>query len=117
MPAEEELSISTRRDITNRGDDMALQTPTVTVTNVTEPQSRLYKISFRMVSTDDSPGLPGLDISHTINYKHGNDIDAKVSEVKAYFQKKITAYQNAATVFGSPALATAVSSIQTGLVV
>ena len=96
---------------------MALQTPVVTVTDVTEPQSKLYKISFRMVSTDNTAGLPGLDMPYTINYKHGNDVGDKVALVTKYFQEKIDRYQNAVEIFEAPALTTAISSIQSGLVV
>lgn len=96
---------------------MALQTPMVTRANVTEPQHDLYKITFMMVADDDTPGFPGLDESYTINYKRGNDVGLKVAEVIKVFQEKIDRYQRAATVAVSVPLATAVSSIQNGLVV
>ena len=96
---------------------MALQAPSVSVTNVTEPQAGLYKISFRMLSTDDAPGYPGLDESYTVNYKQGNDVSLKVAEVTKMFQLKIDRYQRAAAVAGSAGLTSAISSIQSGLVV
>lgn len=96
---------------------MALQTPTVSVTGVTEPQEKLYKIAFRMVATDDTAGLTGLDEMYVTNYKKDNNIADKVAEVTKHFQEKIDRYQNAIGIYETPALATAVISIQTGLVV
>lgn len=96
---------------------MALQSTTITVTGVTEPQAKLYRIIFHMVIDDNTAGLPGLDESYTVNYKQGNDVTDKVAEVVKVFQEKIDRYKNAVAVFESAGLATAVSSIQSGLVV
>lgn len=96
---------------------MALQSAAITITGVTEPQARLYRIIFHMVVDDDTAGLPGLDVTYPINYKHGNDVAGKVTEVVKFFQEKIDRYKNAVVVFESAALTTAVSSIQSGLVV
>lgn len=96
---------------------MALQTPAITVTDVTETQAKLYRISFRMVATDDTSGLPGLDRTYVAAYKHGNDVNAKVAEVIAAFQQMIDRYKNGVVVYESAALGTARAAIESGLVV
>lgn len=96
---------------------MALQTPVVTVLTVTEPQSKLYKITFRMIVADDTIGLGGLDTTYTANYKYGTDVTPKVAEVIKFFQGQIDTYKDAVVVLESAALATALASINAGLVV
>jgi hypothetical protein len=94
---------------------MALQTPVVTVANVTEPQDKLYRISFRMVAND--PAGAGLDVPHTIDFNQGNDVGEKVAEVIAFFQDKIDRYQREEAVKGTAALTNTLASINSGLAV
>lgn len=96
---------------------MALQAPTVTIIGVTEPQHKLYRIEFRMVATDDTTGLPGLDIPYIANYKLGNPLEPKVSEVTTFFQHKIDEYKRSVIVYESVELETARDDIESGLVV
>lgn len=98
---------------------MALQTPVVTLTGIKEPQAKLYKVSFLMTVADDStnPLLVGLNVPHTIDYNQGTNIADKVDRVVKFFQDRIDRYNNEAGIVEAPALATALASINSGLVV
>lgn len=96
---------------------MALQTPVITVGSVSIPQKSLFSITFRCVIADDSVGFDGIDTTHSIRYRPGDDIANKTAAVIAAFQKEIDDYGLAKTLQVDTKMTTALATITSGLVV
>jgi len=96
---------------------MALETPVITIQDVTEPQGKLYHITLHMAVADDVPALLGIDVSHTIRYRTGQNIADKEAEFTAFFQEEIDKYKRVTNIATSQALSNSKTAIQSGLVI
>lgn len=96
---------------------MALQAPVVSLVSVTEEQERLYGISLRLVVDDDEAGWDGIDQTFSSSFPAGGSVANKVLEFTTEMQVAVDRYKNAKAVAKSSAIVTAISAIQSGLVV
>jgi len=87
-------------------------TATVTKKSVTNPQSKLYIITFNLKVTDVTVVI---DQDFACEYRSGEIVSTKVNEVKEKMQEVISAYKASKVIFDSTALDGAVTSIQGGL--
>lgn len=94
---------------------MALQTPVITVLSVTVPQKSLFRITFKMTVVDSDTNFDGIDTSHSINVRPGDNVDDKVAPVIVAFQKEIDDYQAGVTIQGTQAMADAITAIGNGV--
>lgn len=80
--------------------------------SVTNPQSKLFIITFNLQITD---GVVVINQDFSAEYRTGENVTSKVNEVKEKMQAVIDAYKASKVIFDSAALDTAVTSIQGGL--
>jgi len=92
---------------------MAL-TATVAKKLVNYVQPMLHDITFNLILKEDTVEVLSKDIS--CQFHQGDVPSAKVAIVKELMQNEIDHYKSAKVIFNSPALDTAVTSIQNGLV-
>lgn len=93
---------------------MAL-TAAVTKKSVVYVQSRLHSITFNLVLSEAA--VPVLDEDFPVQFHTGDTAAAKVAQVVGLMQERIDQYKSAQAIFGSAALNTAVTNIQSQLVV
>lgn len=96
---------------------MALQTPVITVDNVTVPQRDLYNITFRMTVADSNEAFSGINNSQSINVRPGDDVADKVAPAIKAFQKVIDDYQAAVAIQESQSMSDAITAIEGGVTV
>jgi hypothetical protein len=92
---------------------MAL-TATVTKKSVTNPQPKLYIITFNLTVTNGGSAVV-INQDFTTEYRTGEAVSGRVNDVKAKMQEVIDAYKASQAIFTNAALDTAVTSIQSGL--
>lgn len=96
---------------------MALQTPVITVDNITIPQRSLFIITFRMVVDDDSVNFDGIDTTYSVRFRPGDNVADKTADVIATFQSVIDDYDSAKQLQERAEMTTALATITNGLVV
>jgi hypothetical protein len=86
---------------------------TVTKKSVTTNQDKLYSITFNLLVTDGAAEVINQNVA--CEYRTGENVGSKVTEVKEKMQKLIDNYKAAQAIFNAAALDTAVTNIQGGL--
>lgn len=92
---------------------MAL-TKTVTKKSVGSIQSNLHIIVFNLIVSDGASNVINQDFS--CEYRTGENVSSKVSEIKEQMQKIIDNYKSSLVIFNSAQLDTAVNNISGGLI-
>lgn len=93
---------------------MAL-TKTVTKKSVTNPQSKLYIITFNLKVSDGVNNV--IDQDFNCEFRTGENAANKVDEMKEKMQEVINNYKASQVIFNSASLDNAVNSISGGLTV
>jgi hypothetical protein len=92
---------------------MAL-TATVAKKSVSYIQPKMHNITFNLILKEDTVEVLSKDVS--IQFAEGDTPSAKVAKVMDEMQQEIDHYKSQKTIFNSPALDTAVTNIQSGLI-
>lgn len=92
---------------------MAL-TKTVTKKSVTNPQSKLYIITFNLKVSDGVSNV--IDQDFSCEYRTGEVVTAKVAEITEKMQICVDRYKAEQVIFNSAGLDNAVSNISGGLI-
>jgi len=89
-------------------------TKTVKKVSVTNPQAKLYIITFNLLIMDGQ--TPVIDQDFSCEYRTGESVASKVNEVKEKMQKVISDYQSSQVIYNSAQLDSAVTAIEEGIV-
>ena len=88
---------------------------TVTKKSVTKIMGKMWNITMNMVLSEDAEELINKDYS--VRYRSGDSVAGKTDKFIALMQADIDAYESEQNLFTAPALDTAVTNIEAGLVV
>ena len=88
-------------------------TAQVSKKSVTNPQSKLFIITFNLKVTD---GVVVIDQDFSLEYRPGETIASKVNEMIGKMQVVLNMYKESQTIFTNPQLDSAVTAVQGGLV-
>ena len=89
-------------------------TKTVKKVSVTNPQAKLYIITFNLLVMEGA--TPVIDQNFTCEYRPGESIDSKIKEITDKMNDVIVEYKSSQAIYNNTQLDTVVQSIQAGLV-